>query len=75
LILKYNTDDRRFEVLALVPTGLNSQTISIADGFQPLKATDKLNFFCTRCEMPHVYFVVFPSEDQQPQLHKDMVLQ
>ncbi len=42
LILRYNIDTISFEVLALVPTGLNSITIDMSVGFVQIKPTDRL---------------------------------
>lgn len=50
-------------MLALEPTGLNDKTINKENGFVPIKATDKVNFFCTMCYTPHLYHIVVPFED------------
>jgi hypothetical protein len=66
VILRYNSELRQFEMLALTPIGLNSQTISVDHGFTLVKATDKIVFPCARCDLPHVYYIVLPNEEQQP---------
>ena len=65
MIIRYNSEKLTFEMMALKPIGLNSQTIMPEQGFVKIKQMDKLHFLCCQeGHMPHIYFLVCPPQSQ-----------
>ena len=65
-MVKFNSEQFRFEMLALTPFCLNERTITVEDGFTVIRPNDKVQFFCHDCFIPHLFFVTVPLEDPVP---------
>ena len=64
MIVRYDFEEEVFEALAIQPVGLNAQTIDRSDGFVILNQLDQIQFFCSSCYMPHLYYVNMPTREQ-----------
>ncbi len=58
----------------LHPTVLNNKTICAKDGFVQIAVTDKIQFLCIRCTLPHLFYVVLPAEEVQVCLQRDALI-
>ena len=64
LVVRYDFTEEVFEVLAIHPVSLSGRTISRDDGFVQLNHLDQIQFFCSSCYMPHLYYVNMPTKEQ-----------
>ena len=65
LILRYDIEREIFEFQPLASLTLNDATVLPQEGFLTLNPMDKLHFFCDKCYLPHLYYFVIPTKDQQ----------
>jgi hypothetical protein len=64
LLLRYNMENENYEIKALALVCLNGKNLTEDQGFTALKPMDQLHFLCSKCYMPHLFYVVLPTSPQ-----------
>ena len=61
VLLRYDFAGQKFEAMALAPISLNGSLVDHTNGFLTVRANDQIEFPCTRCYTPHLFYITLPN--------------
>ncbi len=64
IALRYDLQRDLFELYALSAFSLNEKTLTSAQKWVEVKNLDKLQFYCSKCYVPHLYYFIRPNKER-----------